>query len=314
MERMMTIPNREQLVTVHQILLDYLIDKGRLVTAPQISADQLDTLTIYLNYLLVDSRAGLLPHIRFISRVNNCKFTPPLSRRLINSGGVKPVVSKEEGIHQLLLETKALSIVEHGLSAFDNLAVFPESKMVAIAELLLNPVALWDLADLIGYLLPDAWMPYFEEYGNRLKEQAKIVSKKPVIPELVGAFDSEPSTIQVRFEGPHGAVAEQRIAEKALGDSRAKFSIRIHTRHDGRAEVEMTPPPQSTDLTITTCFSNGELRMFTVPVVRIPSSIPGRVGRSQLCEPLPAGTFPLHDAVCEHFDNVDVVQCASLND
>ena len=61
--------------------------------------------------------------------------------------------------HSAVLEERlAQGVLEGGVDRL------PDGEL---ARLLLNPYALWDLADLISTLLPDYWLDRMEEQGSR---------------------------------------------------------------------------------------------------------------------------------------------------
>jgi hypothetical protein len=189
-----------------------------------------------------------------------------------------------------------------------------------LAVLLLNPYALWDLADLIDFLLPDYWLGRMEHVGRELMERHGLEIPIPGADEvpasehkpkrnraLVGSL-REQAPVEAHgagcwslsFSHEAGALA-RRIAEYAYGDPETAFVLTLYRvpvqgKSDlFQAEVEVAPAPTRNDLVLVVTFPAGGERTFTLevpPEVKAdPQAEPREKTRSEACDPLPAGAF-----------------------
>jgi hypothetical protein len=136
----------------------------------------------WLTRILVDGQA-LCSHIELLQTLYPGRFQPPLSRRLQPERGPRLREAAEAtGFrhHQLLAEDRALAVAERGPEALT------EDELAA---LLLNPYALWDLADLIDLLLPDYWQEQMAGVGEELMDRFGMEIPIPGENEHVPAAD-----------------------------------------------------------------------------------------------------------------------------
>jgi hypothetical protein len=87
------------------------------------------------------------------------------------------------------------------------------------------------------------------------------------------------------------------FARTVYGNEKEAFTLRLHRLSDGRAELEMTPPPRKADVVLPATFRTGATRTF---VVAVPpeAKVPGarweairKTTRSAPCAALPAEAF-----------------------
>ncbi|WP_171472680.1 hypothetical protein [Frigoriglobus tundricola] len=219
---------------------------------PAFPPDAFDLVAAYLDFVLTDLHAGLIPHGRFVERL---------------FGGTAPESSP-------LTEPQALAFIERGLEVCRDVTLFPCGADVTLARLLFNVPALRDLFDLIAHLLPDYWLPLLEKHGRRAAEAAGVDLSGPTAPRtrrtrLVAAFrpfadDPITKILLVRFDGPDGASAQNLIAGRAIGDPEAEFVLRIHWR-DGRGTLELCRAPQQ-EVRIRVLYPSGEQQEVALPV------------------------------------------------
>lgn len=118
----------------------------------------------YLSVVLLDFEAQSA-HLRLLEEFYETKFdNPELSRRLMEG---QPVyrIEAAAGFPHKQLSKKADDVAQHGPSVLES---------HELAELLLNPLALWDLADLIDFLQPGYWLPRMEEVGRALMTKSSL--------------------------------------------------------------------------------------------------------------------------------------------
>ncbi len=129
---------------------------------PQLPAEAVGLARDYLSLLLVDIRA-LIAHLESLQDLYRAKFRYPLSSRF-GLEGPRPPLEVAAGFRhkQLLPEETVRAVAERGIG------VLPPAEL---ALLLLNPCALWDLADQIDFLLPDYWLKRMDQIGRELMER-----------------------------------------------------------------------------------------------------------------------------------------------
>jgi hypothetical protein len=115
---------------------------------PQVPAEAVLLARDYLSLLLMEVKAEVA-HIELLQELYRAKFRCPLSRWFWQ-GELRPPFTVAAGFryYQLLPEEIARAVAERGPGVLSG---------EELAVLLLNPYALWDLADLINYLMPDYW-------------------------------------------------------------------------------------------------------------------------------------------------------------
>jgi hypothetical protein len=132
--------------------------KGR----PQLAPANVALARDYLSLLLVEDRAEIV-HIHLLEELYGAKFSYPLSRAFWQ-GDPRPPMTAVPGFrhNQFLPEETARAVAERGADALS-----PDE----LAALLLNPYALWDLADLINSTFPEYWQRRLHQVGLELIER-----------------------------------------------------------------------------------------------------------------------------------------------
>jgi hypothetical protein len=132
---------------------------------PVLPLHQLDRGREWLSLVLLDADYGT-PHFDLLEKLYKARFLPP-HPRLLGQGQpwFPPNCSAGFPHNQLLPAEEAHALAERGPDDY------PPDKL---ALLLLNPLALWDVSDLISYLLPAYWMPRMEELGRKLVQERDI--------------------------------------------------------------------------------------------------------------------------------------------
>lgn len=277
-----------------------------------VTPDRLALVQEFLVILMVDSLRGLIPHVRLLAQLTSRKFVPPLSRRMAKLGA-KPLPEDPASPHRTLTVEQVVAVGERKWAAFEDRELFPEGPEAALASLLVNPLALWDLADWIGYEMPDAWMPDFEETRVEPKPAPRATNSEPAR-GWVGAVDpSKP--VQIAFDGLHGIELARRIAISAYGDEEYPFTLSVRTRTGPDAvhlHLQLRPPPTRVleNVSIPALFADGERRDFLLAAYE--KIAVERAGRTSVCDPLPAKTVPFKNAVVEVHGGVEVIRCYSV--
>lgn len=225
---------------------------------------------------------------------------PPTSRHRLASaqGGTATGFRYTE----LLAEETALQIAHEGLE------VLPDSEL---PRLLLNPFALWDLADLVSYTLPDYWLDQMEAIGEHIMsdegvepsdfiDAAEVDQSLPYAEQeedeemLAGSVpfgrrmrsaEEEPVGVPLKFDGSAGAL-RGRIAAHLYGDENTEFTLTLYRSsepdQEGRCavELEVGPAPIKQELTLRLVFPSGDACDFPLtlpessrPATRVPGSV-----------------------------------------
>jgi hypothetical protein len=217
--------------------------------------------------------------------------------------------------------------------------LLPEGKVLAVAErgpdtltdaelttLLLNPLALWDVADVINAMLPEYWLGRMNEVGRQLMEEYGLEVTIPGLPSdaperkpkasgrrrrrerepaltrgRAGVEAGEGGAWNLLFRDEAAQALARRIAEHAYGDPDRAFTLRLYRLPvEGQpnlfqAEVGLSPAPTKNDLVLVVTFPAGGERTFTLevpPEVKAdPEAEPRERTRSEPSEPLPAEAF-----------------------
>jgi hypothetical protein len=139
---------------------------------PHLPPEKVEQARDYLALLLVESRAEFA-HVDLLQEFYRAKFRSPLSRWFWD-GGPRPrfEIAAAFRHNRFLPEEKARAVAEHGprvLSADE------------LAALLLNPYALWDIADLIRFSFPDYWLPRLQQVAQEHMERLGLDMSIPGI-------------------------------------------------------------------------------------------------------------------------------------
>jgi len=116
----------------------------------------------WLTRILVDCRFRET-HTDWLCEVCQTTFRPALPRRICE--GLQPPQPKPDPrfAHRTLLpEACVAQILKEGVEGLAADTVGP---------LLLNPYALWDMADRIYYEMSDVWLPLVDELGKEIMEE-----------------------------------------------------------------------------------------------------------------------------------------------
>jgi hypothetical protein len=290
-------------------LIDYLfIEDGRTRGQPLLRPEDEAFARQWLEEVLVDTLARLA-HTEELKRRYRAAFHLPLVRREWPETG-RPAAPAADPLfrhRELLPADLADAVAEKGVGA----DVLPTRDL---ARLLLNPLALWDLADLIDYRLPLWWLEPIRQRGLKLMAETGFEMLVPTPPRKKApvARVSRPARREPVLKGDSSAPArgvnclpllfdessrdlERRIAEHLYGEVRA-FALVLYRQDvaEGMCELELevSPAPTKNDLTFTVCFPSGEERELTVEVPRElkvnPAAKPRERTRSDPCEALPA--------------------------
>jgi hypothetical protein len=129
---------------------------------PQLPAEQVERARDYLALILTAGEAELV-HLDLLQEFYRTKFRYPLER-CFWQGGPRPRHEPNLGFrhNQFLPAEKVRAVAERGPGVLS-----PDE----LGELLLNPYALRDLADLIDYSYPDYWPPRLEQHALEMWER-----------------------------------------------------------------------------------------------------------------------------------------------
>jgi hypothetical protein len=235
------------------------------------------------------------------------------------------------GLPRIMMEGKPLFRLE-AAAGFRHNGLLPEDAARAVAErgpgvlpdhdlarLLLNPLALWDVADLIDYLLPAHWLDRMEAVGREMEEEYDLRVPIPGVddvPLAVQQEDEEELAVaglvrgrggrkqrgsdewELSFEDDAARALARRIAAHAYGDPARPFILTLLrvpvAGKEGlaQARIGMSPAPTKEDFTLTVVFAGHGKRTFTLEV-----PLEARTGKTrewtyaEPCEPLPATAF-----------------------
>jgi hypothetical protein len=276
---------------------------------PQLKPEQVDQAREYLEDLLMDVLPRLA-HVRLLEKYYKAKFDPPLPRRLF-PGENLPAPPPPAGFrhNQLLPPEVARAVAEQGPNArIDDQPALPDSEL---AKLLLNPLALWDVSDLIDTLLPRYWDARMDAIGRRYLEESGLEIQIPGIDyepgpedrrglELVlagslmgqGRIETQGASCRkLLFTDDAAKALSRRIAEHTYGNAEQDFTLLLHrVPAEGgqvQAALEIAPAPTRQDLEVTLTFPAGGERTFTL---KKPEKLRPKT-RSAPCAPLPAAAF-----------------------
>jgi hypothetical protein len=143
-----------------QLLLAVYRSDTETAGRPTLPAEQVAAARRWLERILVDS-GRLGAHIDLLRELYGATFRYRRPRRDWPGDEPAPQVERSAQFrhNQPLPDSHAQVIVEQG----------PDSlRSTELAALLLNPYALWDLADLIDVMLPDYWLDRAETIGQEL--------------------------------------------------------------------------------------------------------------------------------------------------
>jgi agmatine/peptidylarginine deiminase len=159
----MTQPND---TTVRDLIADLFRSDEQTGGQPVLSPDRVGPARAYLEQLLLDATDRLQQHIASLEQLYRVRFVAPLPRSW-RQGGSPLAQAPTPGLrHSAVLEEPlALAVLEGGVERL------PAGDL---ARLLLNPYALWDLADLLNTLLPDYWLDRMEERGIQWARESGI--------------------------------------------------------------------------------------------------------------------------------------------
>jgi hypothetical protein len=155
-------------------LIDYLfIEDGRTGGRPSMREEDDEYAREWLVEVLLDTLARLA-HTGELKRRYGGVFRAPRVRLEWPESGrpAEPAPDRLFRHHDLLAPEEAEAVAERGVG--------PDVLVAdALARLLLNPYALWDLADLIDATLPAWWDDPMRQRGERLLEEAELESFVP---------------------------------------------------------------------------------------------------------------------------------------
>jgi hypothetical protein len=129
---------------------------------PALPADQVERGRAWLARILIESEPWVA-HTKLLEKLYRARFRIPLPR-VWTEGQRFVAADAARGFrhNQLLPEEEARTLAERGPGEY------PPDKL---ARLLLNPLALWDVSDLINSLQPAYWLPRMEELGREYMER-----------------------------------------------------------------------------------------------------------------------------------------------
>ena len=273
----------------------------------------------WLKTVLIDCDA-LAEHIELLSTLYRSRYRRALSRR-DRPEGAAPQTPPPAGFRYFRLpeEAEAEKVLDGGVGK----EVVSDAQ---VAEWLLNPFALDDLASRIAEGLPEAWFDDMAATGRAMQERYGLPSAEELLREMRGEDWDKPrdvaevlvgmermgkgGTATVRREGPDAwaltfgeAVRglERRLAEEAYGDAERPFTLTLHALAAEEAGVPFqlaaAPAPCRNPLRIAATFPGGERRVFTIevpPEVREAPPEEWRPSMSSLpCEPVPVQALEL---------------------
>jgi hypothetical protein len=133
--------------------------------APGLDPDDAARARAWLTRVLADSRL-LSAHLAFLQQLYGATFHAPLPRLC----RVDPELATHTEPAPGFRHNQPLPAQRAGVVAEQGPSVLSDSDVSAV---LLNPLALTDLADLIGYLVPAYWLPRLDEVGRDLMEATR---------------------------------------------------------------------------------------------------------------------------------------------
>jgi hypothetical protein len=183
-----------------------------------------------------------------------------------------------------------------------------------LSRLLLNPFALWDLADWIDLEMPEAWReqmtkvgqeywaasgihePHFEPTPafttmlpkpiEQLPPTVVITSESPWLRASQGTVRKDSDSWEIKYTAEMGAEAAALI-ERITGDrvGVVTLTLRQHTLDEKHVAFSLgcAPPPSLEPVKIVVEFANQQKREFTLAVPPFPMEF----DETMLCESLP---------------------------
>jgi hypothetical protein len=153
---------------------------------PVVHKEQLALAREWLSCVLVDS-GPWIAHRELLNELYQAKFRQPLPRGLTEG---RPLLRPDAALGfryaQLLPTDEAESLATRGPDDY------PPDKL---ACLLLNPLALWDVSDLIAYTLSSYWLPRIDTRGRELITKHGLDVSSPIPdPQFVPAPEPESET------------------------------------------------------------------------------------------------------------------------
>jgi len=144
------------------MLADLHLSDDQTSGSPVLPAAQIGLARAWLARILLEPDPWIA-HVRQLEHFYQARFSTPLTRILTEwQPYIRPDTAVGFRHNQLLPEAEARSLAEKGPDDY------PPDKL---ARLLLNPVALWDVSDLISTFLPDYWLPRMDELGRAYMEK-----------------------------------------------------------------------------------------------------------------------------------------------
>jgi hypothetical protein len=298
---------------VRDLVNDYLIipDRrpgGRPVLPPERVAEA----RAWLERILID-RDAFDAHVHLLQTGYGVTFRPPRPHweRPEGDRPALPETASAFRHHELLDEARAVQVAQGGPGVLHD---------DELARLLLNPYALWDLADLIDATLPDYWLDRMDAHGRELIAHHGLEVTVPVMDDSTSEPEEQPELAlagllhahavvdaqggdcwRLDFADDAGKALARRIAWQLYGDPGRAFTLRLYrvpvagNREQAQAEVEVSPAPTKNDLELAITFPTGQRQAFTLevpPEVKAdPDAEPRERTRSTPGEPLPAVAF-----------------------
>jgi hypothetical protein len=187
-----------------------------------------------------------------------------------------------------------------------------------LATLLLDVNALVAFATLVEQQMPDWYLDALADDGARYATMVAVTfGENELVAEVeskeatelreelfAGARQMGPKSNEPEYEGPVTwevrlpADTQRRIAKIAFGDPSREFTLKLHRVREGRADVEMSPVPFKSDVTLLATFRTGDERVFVIErpyETKLPGADPDefrRSTRSPACDPLPNAAYP----------------------
>ena len=176
---------------VRDLLANLRVSDQQTNGRPELPPEQAQPARDWLCRILVDSRL-LLAHLDLLQEFYGARFDSPLPRRFLGEGGLAVESLRQAGTERA---NGGEAPRGEGVTGFRHNGLLPEAEARAIAgrgpdmladtelaTLLLNPLALWDVADLINALLPEYWLGRMNEVGRQLMEEYGLKVAIPGLP------------------------------------------------------------------------------------------------------------------------------------
>jgi hypothetical protein len=271
--QLMTREQRDVIVNLH--ITDQQT-KGHPVVRPE----EVPTARQWLLEVLADSDK-LSEHAALLAELYRGVIRPPTSRRDRWHGEPAAWPSPSTFTHfEPLAEGLAKAIAENGSAV----ATLTEDQL---ARLLLNPFALYDLADLIRTTLPNWWIEPMAAAGRAMIRRHNLVIDLPENLEKVGRKKQrlvrtrggrvrdrtvqpwQDDSREVTFDESELPL-KRRIAACLYGEPDREFQLTLHRHRAAEAgayvvELEVAPGPVKDDLTLAVSI-NGYVREFKLAV------------------------------------------------